>query len=237
MDEYKSTASFYDRCLTPLLTELRTDICTYIHHKGYRRVIDICCGTGDQLKLLENSGVELVGVDNSVSMLARARRNCSEAVALHLADAGQVEFPDSSFDCAILSFSLHEKHEGSRDTIYTNCRRLVRQGGSLIVTDYGIAPAGIKGHLFANFVIPIIERCAGKTHYRNYLSWVRRGGLEKFLRDRDQNIRIISERFGDTVLCCAVSIDDQARAFEKQIELLNQSLPLRTSGDDHRSWK
>ncbi len=225
MDEYKSTASFYDRCLTPLLRELRTDVRTYVHHRGYRRIIDICCGTGDQLKLLEDGAVELVGVDNSISMLARARRNCSDAVSLHLADAGQVEFPAHHFDCGIISFSLHEKHESSRDIIYTNSRRLIRQGGSLIVCDYSAAPSGAKGHLLANFLIPIIERCAGKAHYRNYLSWMRRGGLEKFLQDRDQSIHIISQRFGDTVLCCAVSIDDEARAFQKQIALLNQGLP------------
>jgi ubiquinone/menaquinone biosynthesis C-methylase UbiE len=225
MDEYKSTAFFYDRCLTPLLKELRTDICTYIHHRGYRRIIDICCGTGDQLKLLENDAVELVGVDNSVSMLARARRNCSDAVMLQLADAEQVEFPDHHFDCGIISFSLHEKHASLRDIIYTNCRKMIRQGGSLIVSDYRTACSGVKGHLLANFLIPVIERFAGKAHYRNYLSWMRRGGLETFLQDKDENIRIISERFGDTVLCCAVSIDDEARALKKQIELLNQSLP------------
>lgn len=233
MDEYKSTAAFYDRCLTPLLKELRMDICTYIHHRGHRRIIDICCGTGDQLRLLENGAAELVGVDNSSSMLARARRNCSDAVAFHLADAEQVEFPDHFFDCAILSFSLHEKHESLRDIIYTRCRRLVRQGGSLIVSDYRAGSSGVKGHLLANFAIPIIERFAGKAHYRNYLSWMRRGGLEKFLQDRDQSVRIISERFSDTVLCCAVGIDDEARAFEKEIALLNQSLPLRTPGNNH----
>jgi len=235
MDEYQSTATFYDRCLTPLLKELRTDICTYIHHKGYRKIIDICCGTGDQLKLLEHGADLLVGVDNSVSMLARARRNCSDTVALHLADAEQIEFPDGSFDCGIISFSLHEKHESLRDIIYSQSRRLIRQGGSLIVTDYSTDSAGTGGHLLANFVIPIIERFAGKDHYRNYLSWVRQGGLEKFLLDRKQTTRIISQRFGDTVLCCAVSIDDEAQALNKHIALLNQSLPETTSGDGHKS--
>jgi len=233
MDEYKTTASFYDRCLTPLLKELRTDISTYINHRGYRRVIDICCGTGDQLKQLQNSADELVGIDNSVSMLARARRNCADSVALHLADAEQVEFPEGHFDCGIISFSLHEKHESLRDIIFSRSRRLIRQGGSLIVTDYSAVFSGAKGTLLGNLIIPVIERFAGKDHYRNYLSWMRRGGLEKFLRDRRQTTRIISQRFGDTILCCAVDIDDDARAFEKHIALLNQSLPENRSADGH----
>ena len=233
MDEYRSTASFYDRCLTPLLKELRTDISTYIHHKGYRKIIDIGCGTGDQLKHLENSADELVGVDNSVSMLARARRNCSDSVALHLADAEQVEFPEGHFDCAIISFSLHEKHESLRDIIYFHSRKLVRQGGSLIVTDYSTASSGAKGNLLGNVIIPIVERFAGKRHYRNYLNWIRHGGLEKFLQSRKQTTHIISQRFGDSVLCCAVSVDDEARAFQKHIALLNQGLPEKTSADGH----
>lgn len=235
MDDYRSTAAFYDRCLTPLLNRMRADIRTYVQHRGYRKIIDICCGTGDQLQLLENSADELVGIDNSPAMLARARQNCSDNVALHLADAEQLEFPDGYFDCSIISFSLHEKHETIRDLIFSSARRVIRQGGSLIVCDYSGNPSGFKGFFLGNLIIPIIERFAGRLHYRNYLSWMRHGGLEIFLQHHHQTADIISRRFGTAALCCAVARDDELRAYRKHIALLNQSLPTPTFESEPRS--
>ena len=223
MDEYDSSAAFYDRCLTPLLKAVREDIRIFIQHRGHRRILDLCCGTGDQLKLLANGAEELVGIDNSVSMLARARSNCPEHVALHLVDASQLEFPSGYFDCAIISFSLHEKHQALRDLIFFNARKVVRQGGSLVITDYSKNPPGIKGFVLGDIMIPVIERLAGRDHYLNYLSWMRAGGIEGFLQQRNQTVDIISRRFGGSVISCGVSIDDESRTYQKHLALLNKT--------------
>jgi demethylmenaquinone methyltransferase/2-methoxy-6-polyprenyl-1,4-benzoquinol methylase len=175
-----------------------------------------------------------VGIDNSAAMLARARQNCSDNVILHLTDAEQLDFPDGYFDCAIISFSLHEKHETLRELIYTSVRRVIRQGGSLIICDYSGNPVGLKGTVLGHLAIPIIERLAGRLHYRNYLSWMRQGGLELFLQQRCQAADIISRRFGGAALCCAVTIDDELRAYQKHIALLNQSLPARPPESEPR---
>jgi len=225
MDDYNSSATLYDRCLTPFLKPLRTDIRTFIQHRGYRRIIDICCGTGDQLQLLENGGKELVGIDHSVAMLARARRNCSENVALHLVDAEQLDFPSGYFDCAVVSFALHEKHQTLRDLIFTNGRKVVRQGGSMIITDFSQGSAGIKGFLLGDMLFPVIERLAGRSHYLNYLSWMREGGIEGFLQQRRQTVEVISRRFGGSVYCCAVSVDDDIQTYHKHLALLNRTFP------------
>lgn len=223
MDQYGSSAALYDRCLTPLLKTLREDIRIYIQHRGHRKILDLCCGTGDQLKLLEKGAEELVGIDNSVSMLARARDNCSEQVALHLVDASQLDFPSGYFDCAIISFALHEKHPTLRDLIFFNARKVVRQGGSLIITDYSKSPPGVKGFVLGDIMIPVVERLAGRNHYLNYLNWMRAGGIEGFLQQRNQTVDIISRRFGGSVFCCGVSIDDDIRTYQKHLDLLNRT--------------
>lgn len=224
MDEYGPSATLYDRCLTPLLKSLRVDVRTFIQHQRYHRIIDICCGTGDQLKLLDNGSEELVGIDNSVAMLSRARLNCSENVALHLMDAEQLDFPEGYFDCAILSFAMHEKHRTLRDLIFSGARKIIRQGGSLILTDYSKTYSGIKGMLLGGFSIPIIERLAGRDHYLNYLSWQQDGGTEGFLQQRQQTVDLISRRFGGSVVCCGVAIDDQAKISQKHFALLHQAI-------------
>ena len=225
-DEYSLTATLYDYCLTPLLKKFRTDISTVIQHRGHRRVLDVCCGTGDQLRLLESETKELIGIDNSEAMLARARRNCGEHTVLILKDATQLDFPEDRFDCAILSFALHDKHPTQRDLIFSQARKVVAQGGSLIVTDYSKETSGIKGFLLGDILIPVIERLAGKDHYRNYLSWQRDGGIETFLQQRSDRVDIISRRFGGSVFCCAVTIDDDYKTYQKHLALLDKSLSL-----------
>lgn len=223
-DEYKSSAPFYDRILAPLLKPLRTDISTYIQYRRYKNVIDVCCGTGDQLQMLEHDSMNLVGVDNSDSMLEHARKRCSDNVTFHHLDAEQMQPPDEPFDCALLVFSLHEKHATIRDRVFSNARRMVRQGGSLIIADYSAQYEGLKGTLIGNLLIPIIERGAGKTHFRNYTDWKENGGLEGFLDRRRLPVDIISRPYGGTVLCCAVTINDDWQEFSKHIALLNKSL-------------
>lgn len=224
MDEYGTWATLYDRCLTPLFKSLRVDVRTFIQHRRYRRIIDICCGTGDQLNLLDSGSEELVGIDNSVAMLSRARENCSDNVTLHLMDAEQLDFPEGYFDCAILTFALHEKHHTLRDLIFTSARKIIRQGGSLIITDFSTHYSGVKGLLLGGFSIPIIERLAGRDHYLNYLSWQQNGGTEGFLQQRQQTVDLISQRFGGSVICCGVAIDDEARTSQKHFALLNQAI-------------
>ena len=232
MDDYGSSAALYDRFMTPLLKSLREDVRTFIQHRGYRKVLDLCCGTGDQLKLLENGAEELVGIDNSEAMLARARSNCTEQVSLHLSDASQLDYPPGYFDCAILSFALHEKHQTMRDLIFARGREVVRQGGSLIITDFSEKPMGVRGFVLGDLLIPVIERIAGREHYLNYLSWKREGGIEGFLHQRHQTVDIISRRFGGSVYCCTVTIDDDKKAYQKHLALLNKSFsppPTETS--------
>lgn len=223
-DDYQTTALVYDRCLSPLFKPLQSDIRTFIFHSSHKRIIDICCGTGNQLHLLETPGITLVGVDNSISMLERARRKCSEKVELHLLDVEQDNFALEQFDCAIISFGLHEKHPANRQTIYLNARNLVRQGGTLILADFSQERVGFSGSFIGGALIPIIERCAGKTHYNNYLDWMRRGGLEGFIDRRQETADIISRPFGGSVICCAITINDQARSFNKHLALLNRAL-------------
>lgn len=227
-DDYQSKAAIYNGCIPYMLRHLRHDIQTFINFKKYRNIIDICCGTGDQLTLLNGPGMNLCGIDNSVAMLETARRNCPAAIELHLLDAEQESFAPGSFDCAIISMSLHENHPGSAQTVYDNGVKLIRQGGSLIIADFSQVPTSFNGSLVGSFLIPIIERIAGKNHYQNYLKWLEHGGLEGFLARQQVSCEIISRRFQNTLLCCVIEIDEDSRLKEESYALLNQTLGSRS---------
>ena len=223
-DEYQFSASIYDYCISPLLKGVQKDICTYINYKGYKRIIDFCCGTGAQLRLLDSPGMTLCGIDNSLSMLEQARSKCSKNIELHLLDAEHDKIDRESFDCAIISFGLHEKHTAVADTVFKNCRKAIKQGGSLILADYSNLASSCQGKAWGSFMIPLIERFAGTIHHGHYQSWMQQGGLEGFLEKQQSGCEIISRPFGSAVLCCAINIDDEARSKHISYELLNRTL-------------
>ncbi|MEO7975149.1 MAG: class I SAM-dependent methyltransferase, partial [Thermoanaerobaculia bacterium] len=77
------------------------------------RVLDLCCGTGDQALALRRPGVEIVAADFCLPMLALASpkfaaagRDTQPVPSTLNADALSLPFPDSSFAAATVSFGL-----------------------------------------------------------------------------------------------------------------------------------
>ena len=233
-DDYQRIARMYDLFLSTALKHLRQDIRTYIFHKKYQRVVDVCCGTGQQLRELSRTGMHLCGIDSSLAMLEQARKVCSDEVDLHLLDAEQDSFAADSFDCAILSLALHEKHPSSARTIYSNCYRLLREQGALIIADFNPPASGILGSFLGRCLIPLIEKCAGADHYRNYTQWVDNGGLEKFLARLNVTAEIISQPLHGNLLCCAVIKNDYSKISQQNFALLDLNLRQNIQSQPNR---
>jgi ubiquinone/menaquinone biosynthesis C-methylase UbiE len=157
-------------------------------------------------------------------MLEQARNVCSSEIDLHLLDAEQDSFAANSFDCAILSLALHEKHPSSARTIYANCHRLLREQGALIIADFNPPAKGILGSFLGRCIIPLIEKCAGSDHYLNYSQWVDDGGLEQFLNRLNVTAEIISQPLHGNLLCCAVIKDDYRKITQQNFALLDLNL-------------
>jgi ubiquinone/menaquinone biosynthesis C-methylase UbiE len=104
--------------------------------QGYR-VLDVGCGTGDDVRLLAhmtgNDGL-VVGVDNSAVMLAEARRR-SEGLNLPveycLADAGYLSFANDSFN-ACRSDRTFQHLEDPREA-FAEMVRVTRSGGHIVI--------------------------------------------------------------------------------------------------------
>ncbi|MBE0583584.1 MAG: class I SAM-dependent methyltransferase [Desulfofustis sp.] len=231
-DHYRSIAPLYDRIVSPLLEPVRRDIAAYIRFKRHRRIIDVCCGTGAQLRQLEAPGLELCGIDNSLAMLEQARTTSPDTIAYHLLDAQQEAFAPGTFDCAIVSFALHEKHPGAALAVYANSRRMVRPGGSLIIADFSRPPASMAGMFLGRLAIPLVERLAGRDHYRAYRQWMEHGALEGFLGDQGVSSDIICRPFRRCVLCCSVAVEAGGLSLKSSLALLNQTLTTNISYSD-----
>jgi demethylmenaquinone methyltransferase/2-methoxy-6-polyprenyl-1,4-benzoquinol methylase len=129
--------------------------------------------------MLNELGFKVAGIDLSPGMIEVARRKSPKAIRYYLNDAADLHFDDHVFDCAILSFSLHEKEEASRGRIVEEALRVLTPGGRMILVDY-LSPRHFQSVL-ANVFINVIERLAGRSHHRNYKQFMRRGALESLV--------------------------------------------------------
>ncbi len=223
-DDYRGIAKLYDLLFSAALKQLREDIRTYIFHKNYQRIVDICCGTGEQLHYLFRPDMKLCGIDSSLAMLEQARKRCARPIEFHLLDAEQEAFSPNSFDCAILSLALHEKHPAAAQTIFRNCYRLLKDRGALVIADFNTPSRGVLGTLIGRCLIPLIERCGGTDHYRYYSQWSETGGLEAFLNRQNLAAEIISRPLRGNLLCCAVVKDDARKIVQQNFALLDLDL-------------
>jgi demethylmenaquinone methyltransferase/2-methoxy-6-polyprenyl-1,4-benzoquinol methylase len=69
------------------------------------KVLDACCGTGDLALAARAAGGDVVGVDFSEAMLARARRKAPEIEWVR-GDAAALPFPDETFDAVTVGFGI-----------------------------------------------------------------------------------------------------------------------------------
>ncbi len=233
-DDYRQIAKIYDLLFSAALRQLREDIRTFVFHKNYHRIVDICCGTGEQLRCLDRAGMKLCGLDSSLAMLEQARKTCSEETEFYLLDAEQDSFAANSFDCAILSLALHEKHPAAARTIYRNCHRLLREHGALIIADFNTPAPGLPGSLIGRCFIPFIEKCAGSDHYQSYSKWMKNGGLETFLNSQKVSAEIISQPLRGNILCCAVIKNDQRKIEQQNFALLDLDLRKKQQKKNRR---
>lgn len=102
------------------------------------RIIDVGCGTGeDVLMLAEIVGPdgEVVGVDNSETMVETARENGTDVpmVRFTVDDALDLSFPDDSFDAARADRVL--QHLDAPAEALAELRRVTRPGGRVGLSD------------------------------------------------------------------------------------------------------
>lgn len=100
------------------------------------RLLDVGCGTGALLGavLTAHPGATVAGADISPDMLAVARRQLPEGVALHEAPAHALPLPDASFEVVVTTSAFH--FFPSPEAALAEMRRVLEPRGRLVVTDW-----------------------------------------------------------------------------------------------------
>lgn len=196
MDEYKRFAWLYDFILHSAIHKVRRKIAEIIDQNKPESIIDICCGTGNQLKHLHKKGYSnITGVDISASMLKQAEKSPIKGKCKNQ-DAAALNFEKNTFDAGIIGFALHEKPIDIAKEIIAEAKRVLKPDGLLLILDYNQekeAPWYIKA------IVRIVERFAGKEHYKNYRQYQKAGGLD-MLMNATEPLNVFKFHRGITLL-------------------------------------
>ena len=172
----------YSTVIDPLLRNIR--ICTpeFSGMKAGDRVLDVCCGTGDQAFHYAKRGIVASGIDLSPGMIKLAEKNKGKQglrdVSFQIADAVNLPFRDSFFDYASISLALHENERTARDKIISEMKRVVKKEGALIFVDFQVP---LPKNLYT-YLAKAIEFIAGKKHHRCFRDYIEQGGLDEILK-------------------------------------------------------
>jgi ubiquinone/menaquinone biosynthesis C-methylase UbiE len=173
----------YETLVDPLFRDLRKFIPDFSGMKTGDKVIDVCCGTGEQVLEYGRRGIIATGIDISPDMLKIAAKNKLKRQAVNasfqLADATDLPFPDGSFDYASISLGLHDKEMPVRDQIISEMKRVVKPDGALILIDYRVPLPGNAWGVLAR----VVEFLVGESHYQNFKDFIAHGGIENILKN------------------------------------------------------
>jgi len=131
---YDQIASTYDRRFEDNGERgTGTALLTLAQDLQVERLLEVGCGTGHWLTLLQPATPHLFGLDLSAGMLRQARRRHGQ-LALVRGRADQLPFPDASFDLVYCVNAIH--HFERQHTFIAEAWRLLRPGGALAVIGF-----------------------------------------------------------------------------------------------------
>jgi ubiquinone/menaquinone biosynthesis C-methylase UbiE len=136
--QYQRIAPFYDLLELPFEYGRHRRLRRLVFDGLSGRILDAGVGTGRNVEFYPQ-GAEVVGIDISPAMLARAARRLkksSAAIELREMDVSRLDFPAGSFDVAVATFLFCVLPEELQRPALRELGRVVRTDGSIRLLDY-----------------------------------------------------------------------------------------------------
>jgi ubiquinone/menaquinone biosynthesis C-methylase UbiE len=173
----------YSTLVDPILKDVRTCVVGFSGIKAGDRVLDVCCGTGEQVFHYEQKGAIATGVDQDLSMIELAEKNRKRRGFKHstfrLASATELPFPDGYLDGASISLGLHEMEREERNSAVSEMKRVVKKKGVLMFIDFQVP---LPRNSIA-YLIRAVEFLAGRDNRVCFRDYLARGGLRQILKE------------------------------------------------------
>jgi ubiquinone/menaquinone biosynthesis C-methylase UbiE len=128
---YDTIAPSYDRrYLENDYSGVESALMAFVGQDRTGRVLEVGCGTGHWLRLLDETGIRVAGVDLSEHMLAYARAQAPSA-ALARGAAEHLPWSSGSFTCLFCINAFH--HFADQVAFLREARRVLQPGGQLMI--------------------------------------------------------------------------------------------------------
>ncbi len=134
------------------------------------RALDAACGTGRHAAYFAAHGCEVMGADQSAEMLAVAREKVP-AGTFHVADLRSLPVEPGSIDVAICALALC--HFDDPTDAVVEIARVLRPGGTLVVTDPHPSASMLGGQAFFGGIVPGEPMRWVRNHYHGAATWLR----------------------------------------------------------------
>ena len=197
LDRYERIALFYDLLDLPFEYSRYRKIRPLLFQGLAGRVLDAGVGTGRNIQFYPPEA-EVIGIDISPTMLARAERrrvSLGADVELRQMDITHLEFEDHSFDAAVATFLFCVLPDELQVPALREIGRVVKLGGTIRLLEY-VRPRGAMRGAVTRLWEPWIAWAYGAGFNRQTEERVPEAGLEvvgsRFLVD--DLIKLISIR-------------------------------------------
>ena len=191
----------YQVLIDPTISHLHTSLLPLIEPS--HRVIDIACGTGSLSLSIAGRAKHVTGIDISEDMIITAQRAAHKKGAgntlFELRDASDLScYGDKEFDVSVTSMAVHQFDADLAVKILQGMKRI---SATVIIVDYNsLMPKGLSAR-----GAWIIERLAGGEHYRNFKTFMERGGVRYFAAESGLTVKSEDAR-GSGVFSVAVCV-------------------------------
>ena len=139
-----------------------------LRYKEYTPIIDLCCGTGDiakyieQYKYKQNNKAEIIGIDFSKEMiqLATKKKKSTDKRTFILGNVAQLDYSNNSIGAVTIGFGLRNVVE--REQLLREIYKILRKGGKFLCLETGeVSLFGIKNlfHMYFFFIVPFFGKC------------------------------------------------------------------------------
>ena len=176
---YQRIAPWYDLLDLPFETLRYRTLRPLLFQDLTGRILDAGVGTGRNIPFYPPDA-EVVGIDNSPAMLARAERRrlrLGHPMTLREMDVTRLALPDDQFDAAVATFLFCVLPESAQAPALRELGRVVRPGGAIRILTYRRPSGRLRGFV-ARLWEPWMAWAYGAGFDRRTIAHVSAAGLE-----------------------------------------------------------